>query len=254
LIYFFNQNSTTDLSCIILNTKDNSIKQKSLNYDFLPIMYNGTYTLYHLIISKLTDDVLLVPKTNKIIRLNLSNLEVDSLTFGENKIEGLCAIKDNMIAVITRNQAMETVINLVDNNFTTFKTIILPKREDVIQYCNITPDKQLRIIYTCENGNLYLCRIPIGDLASVQDDKIIAEEIPLVFPNPAANKITIDYPLSTTASIIIADAKGKTIKPNVISMNDSDFSIDTSLLPDGMYFVQIRDGEINKNIKFIVKR
>lgn len=254
LIYFFNQNSTTDLNCIILNTKDNTIKQKSINYEFLPIMYNGTYSLFRLIITKLTDDVLLVPKENKIIRFNLSNSEVDSLTFGENKIEGLCAIKDNMIAVITRNKEMETVIDLVDNSFTKFKTITLPKREDVIQYCNITSDNQLRIIYSNKYGNLYLCRVPILDIAlsSVAESK--SEEEPLVFPNPASNSISIQYPLSPIATIRIVDEAGKIYLAKISSANADNFSIDTSLLPDGIYFVQIRDGEINKSAKLVVSR
>lgn len=254
IVYVLNPYTTDKLNCFVIDSKNNRVSLKTFNYNLdKAYPYINYYNKYK-IICQPSDDVLLLPIGNKIIRLNLSNSEVDSVTIGENNIEGLCAIKDNMVAVITRNKEMETVIKLTDNNFTVLKTIILPKREDAILYCNITPDNQLRIIYSTKYRDLYLCRVPILDIASSSVAESKSEEEPLVFPNPASNSISIQFPLSPIATIRIVDETGKTYSTKISSANTDNFSIDTSILPDGTYFVQIQDGEINKSVKFIIKR
>ncbi len=247
MIYLLNQDNAKNTNCYTWNTQTDSINQVCFknSYSNLGSIRNSC---------QYSDDILLSAVYNRVIRFNLSNSEVDSVTIGENNIQGLCAIKDKLIAVITRNKEKETVISLVDNNFTTVKTITLPKREDIIQYCNITPDNQLRIIYSNEYGNLYLCRVPILNIASSSVAESKTEDEPLVFPNPASNSISIQYPLDAKASIKIVDETGKEYLAKINSANADDFSIDASLLPDGTYFVQIQGQEINKSVKFIIKR
>ncbi len=247
IIYLWNKDNAKKINCYTWNTQTDTINQVCFNnsYSNLGSIRNSC---------QYSDDIFLSAVYNRVFRFNLSNSEVDSLIFGETKIEGLCAIKDKMIAVITRNKEMETVIDLVNNSFTKFKTITLSKREDVIQYCNITPDNQLRIIYSTKYGDLYLCRVPILDIASSSVAEFKPEEVPLVFPNPASNSISIQYPLDAKASIKIVDETGQVYSARISSANTDNFSIDTSLLPDGTYFVQIQGGEINKSVKFMVKR
>ncbi len=196
--------------------------------------------------------------TNGIVALNFNTGLLQKYSIPNFNIQQVVHISDTTIALLGIDS--DSVINvcLVDSNYIEQQRITLPYRTGNVLFAEKNKQNQLDFALRTPIGNLYFCTVKISDdtsaiVESPEIGKLLDSDL-LCFPNPAANKITIDYPLSTSASIIIADAKGKTIKPNIISMNDSDFSIDTSLLPDGMYFVQIRDGEINKNIKFIVKR
>ncbi len=103
-------------------------------------------------------------------------------------------------------------------------------------------------------NNVYVDDITIANVVCSLGLGEEAVETFNVFPNPASNSISIQYPLDAKASVKIVDETGKEYLAKINSANADDFSIDASLLPDGTYFVQIQDVKINKSVKFMVKR
>ncbi len=75
-----------------------------------------------------------------------------------------------------------------------------------------------------------------------------------IFPNPVSNYVTI--PLRKNVinpiSISIANAEGRIFQRSQMNVNDSRLIIDVRNFNDGIYFLEIKDGEEIQNLKFTV--
>jgi hypothetical protein len=88
-------------------------------------------------------------------------------------------------------------------------------------------------------------------------DLIIASDL---FPNPASNKITLDFTLteSKNANVAIYNLLGQNMNLNtdlsaVQGKNSVEITID--LLPEGIYFAQIAlEGNVSLNKRFVVSK
>jgi hypothetical protein len=69
-----------------------------------------------------------------------------------------------------------------------------------------------------------------------------------VFPNPASNKLYVEWEGKADARLIILNSLGAEVKSETLKRNDT--YIDVSLLPEGIYFVQVRTsvGVLTKKI------
>lgn len=76
----------------------------------------------------------------------------------------------------------------------------------------------------------------------------------VLYPNPATNKITLEFNLSTTQNftIEIKNILGQTVKKtNSLSRGNNIVEIDISELPKGLYFVQLQNSSKVFSAKFI---
>ncbi|MFN0036020.1 MAG: T9SS type A sorting domain-containing protein, partial [Saprospiraceae bacterium] len=94
------------------------------------------------------------------------------------------------------------------------------------------------------------------------------EEIPLevvfenagfgLYPNPATDQLTVEVPVEAEGkvSVSILDVAGKTTlaQQKTLAKGENRFTFDVSNLPNGVYFVQVRNGEIAKTRKLVVQR
>ena len=196
--------------------------------------------------------------TNCVITLDFNTGTLHSLSIPNFNIQQVVHISDTTLALLGIDSASLINVCLVDSNYNEKERITLPYRTGNVLFAEKNKQNQLDFAARTPIGNLYFCTVKISnDTGSVIDTtnngKLYLNEVSR-FPNPASNSITIEYPLSSQASVSIVNESGRVYSSEIKSINADNFSIDTSLLPDGLYFVQIQDGEINKSIKFMVKR
>ena len=79
-----------------------------------------------------------------------------------------------------------------------------------------------------------------------------------LFPNPATDQVMVDMPLETEGkvSVSILDPSGKTAlaQQKMLVKGENQFTFDISSLLNGVYFVQVRNGEIAKTRKLVVQK
>ena len=91
-------------------------------------------------------------------------------------------------------------------------------------------------------------------------------EIPVVFenvgfgmyPNPATDELTVEVPLEadTDVAVTILDPAGKAAmqQHRALTKGDNRMTLDVSRLPNGVYFVQVRNGEQSHTRKLVVNK
>jgi hypothetical protein len=97
-----------------------------------------------------------------------------------------------------------------------------------------------------------------GDVSEI-DIPVVFENIGFaMYPNPAKEQVTIEVPVSADSqvSVNIMDASGKVAlqQNRTLSKGDNQFVFDTSRLPNGVYFVQVRDGEMASISKLVIQK
>ena len=79
-----------------------------------------------------------------------------------------------------------------------------------------------------------------------------------LFPNPAADQVTIELPTEKdgTASVSILDITGKSVASQArsIEKGDNQFTFQLGEMVDGLYFVQVRQGELTSTRKLVIQR
>lgn len=79
-----------------------------------------------------------------------------------------------------------------------------------------------------------------------------------LFPNPASNLLTVEVPMENESdvTVTILDPAGKTAKQQhrVLGKGDNQMTFDLNSLPNGVYFVQVRNGEMAKTRKLVVQK
>lgn len=91
-------------------------------------------------------------------------------------------------------------------------------------------------------------------------------EIPVVFenaefgmfPNPAKDQLTVEVPLEKDADVAVSimDVAGKVAvqQHRMMVKGDNRMTLDVSSLPNGVYFVQVRNGELAGTRKLVVNK
>lgn len=87
---------------------------------------------------------------------------------------------------------------------------------------------------------------------------VVFENVPFgMFPNPASNQITVEVPMDTEADVQVSifDPSGKATlqQHRVLGKGDNQMSFDVSRLPNGIYFVEVRNGKSLNTRKLVVQ-
>lgn len=79
-----------------------------------------------------------------------------------------------------------------------------------------------------------------------------------LFPNPASDQVTVEVPMEDEAAVTVSiiDPAGKLAlqQHNTLSKGDNRMTFNLNTLPNGVYFVQVRNGEIAKTRKLVIER
>ncbi len=79
-----------------------------------------------------------------------------------------------------------------------------------------------------------------------------------MFPNPAANQLTVEVPMEADANVQVAilDPSGRAAmqQHRTLSKGDNRMLFDVHNLPNGVYFVQVRNGELSSTQKLVVNK
>lgn len=79
-----------------------------------------------------------------------------------------------------------------------------------------------------------------------------------MFPNPAMDQLTVEVPMEADGRVNVAilDPAGKVAvtQESNLTKGDNTLNIDLHTLPSGVYFVQVRNGEIAKTRKLVVQK
>ncbi len=87
------------------------------------------------------------------------------------------------------------------------------------------------------------------------DGQVVEIEIPVVFenagfglyPNPASQQVTVEVPMENEADVTVSimDPAGKVAaqQHRTLSKGDNQMLFDVSNMPNGIYFVQVRNGD-----------
>lgn len=119
------------------------------------------------------------------------------------------------------------------------------------------------------NTQCYTMRVSLSSSAfrtdGSSDGEVEELEIPVVFenapfgmfPNPASNQITVEVPMDTEADVQVSifDPSGKAAlqQHRVLGKGDNQMSFDISRLPNGIYFVEVRNGKSLNTRKLVVQ-
>jgi len=97
-----------------------------------------------------------------------------------------------------------------------------------------------------------------GEVEEIALEVIFANDGFGMFPNPAMNQLTVEVPMEADGdvSVSILDPSGKTAlsQHQSLSKGDNRFTFELNNLPNGVYFVQVRNGEIAHTRKLIVQK
>jgi hypothetical protein len=76
-----------------------------------------------------------------------------------------------------------------------------------------------------------------------------------IAPNPSSERISIQLvnSLANSSDLTIMDATGKIILRKGIAANENTIELEVNDLANGLYFVQLKNGEGISNEKFIVQ-
>jgi len=79
-----------------------------------------------------------------------------------------------------------------------------------------------------------------------------------MFPNPAANSLTVEIPMEADGDVAVSifDPAGKVAlqQHSTLGKGSNQMTFDLNKLPNGVYFVQVRNGEIAKTRKLVIQR
>jgi hypothetical protein len=79
-----------------------------------------------------------------------------------------------------------------------------------------------------------------------------------LYPNPAAGSVVVEVPMENegNVSVSILDTSGKLAleQHQVLGKGDNQITFDLATLQNGVYFVQVRNGEIAKTRKLVVQK
>lgn len=79
-----------------------------------------------------------------------------------------------------------------------------------------------------------------------------------MFPNPAANELTVEVPMEADGDVAVSifDPAGKIAlqQHSTLGKGNNQMTFDLNKLPNGVYFVQVRNGEMAKTRKLVIQK
>ena len=79
-----------------------------------------------------------------------------------------------------------------------------------------------------------------------------------MYPNPATDQLTVEVPMQADADVTVSvlDPAGKLAiqQHRTMSKGDNRMTLDVRALPNGVYFVQVRNGEQSFTRKLVVNK
>jgi len=77
------------------------------------------------------------------------------------------------------------------------------------------------------------------------------QNVLVVFPNPATNKLNLVFDKNSTGTVAIFDAMGKEVNSYIINNPSSELPIDISNFTNGVYYVSYRNKDVSIHRKFV---
>lgn len=115
----------------------------------------------------------------------------------------------------------------------------------------LTPATRLMFRFTSGGGNnIFIDDININGTPLTGINTILQDDEPVkIFPNPAANQMNVVFTLkqSVPVTLVTADVCGKEVQSqhlNFLQPGEHSVPMDVSALPDGVYFLQVRSGDL----------
>ncbi|MBK8922785.1 MAG: T9SS type A sorting domain-containing protein [Saprospirales bacterium] len=97
-----------------------------------------------------------------------------------------------------------------------------------------------------------------GDVTTIEIPVDLASEGFAMWPNPANNHLTVEVPLEADAEVqvTIFDATGKAAaqQHRALAKGDNQFAFDLSTLSNGVYLVQVRNGDTSNVRRLVVNK
>lgn len=107
------------------------------------------------------------------------------------------------------------------------------------------------------NGDL-CSYLVIGNVIGIGVEENVNSNGIKLFPNPAADFITLNLPVSSTSvNVNIFDVTGKVVSTPVTennNVNNTSYKLDISGLSSGIYFASINTNNTTKTLKFVVAK
>jgi hypothetical protein len=88
-------------------------------------------------------------------------------------------------------------------------------------------------------------------LSTAIDEVSNKEDLITVFPNPATNTITIEFPKAVVSNIAIYNLLGEEVFSTTNNKLETTNNIDVSALPGGVYIVEVKSPQVYKVGKFV---
>lgn len=120
------------------------------------------------------------------------------------------------------------------------------------------------------NTQCYTLRVSLSSSAwrsdGTTDGEVTEADLPVVFenagfglfPNPAHDQVTVEVPMQDEADVTVSiiDPAGKLAmqQHNTLNKGENRMTFDLNSLPNGVYFVQVRNGDIAKTRKLVIER
>ena len=100
-------------------------------------------------------------------------------------------------------------------------------------------------------NNLYLDNVLIGkQYVNIGEIKTFENQIKL-FPNPAKDFISLEYPIEENLSFSIMNTIGQNINNGILNKDASLQKIDISTLNKGIYYIEVKSSSAKKIMKFV---
>jgi hypothetical protein len=123
-----------------------------------------------------------------------------------------------------------------------------------------TPDYRLTAASTASTGASFTSTIFVGGFVGIKNTTNFSDKTVSLYPNPVSDKalLVIDALNTSLINVDIYDITGKLISSPVVNQNlltgENTYSINTSTLNNGVYFVTISSTNGKETVKLVVSK
>jgi len=165
---------------------------------------------------------------------------------------------------ISDESKVETAVSRIDQNEQTIAgkigTLNFVMEENLAQKTYLTAILNLSFaditLIRSDESTLNVCAFidssVVYEKLLSSDDGAQHEKQIFIYPNPANDFLRIDFPASEVYEIAVMNVLGKELHTEDYSGNN--FMLNTSLLPNGVYFLAIRSNALLRTFKFEISR
>ena len=174
--------------------------------------------------------------------------------------EGYYGLSSTSPAINAASSSYPSILNIanIDDDYTLSLDISGQMRDLLVTSKDVGCDEYTTGTTTnhpltlAEVGPSYLL-VPLANTIDLSDKKAS------VFPNPAKNNLTIQFPntIDSDTEVTITTINGQVIKKQIISQNeliDNQKQIDIADLKNGIYLLQLNSNNYSKTLKIVVQK